>query len=213
MSPEQLIDSLNWRYATKQFDPTRTIPLETWQALEQSLVLTPSSFGLQPWKFVVITDSDLRGELLPHSWNQRQVVDCSHFLVLAAPTNFGEDGIENFLDLTAEVRGVTRESLDGYRQMMTGFFGAMDDAQTLEWAQRQVYLALGQVLFAAATLGVDACPMEGFVPAEYNRILELDAEGLHATVACAFGYRASEDKYATLPKVRFPADQVMNHRH
>ena len=212
MDTTELLDSLNWRYATKQFDATRAIPEETWQALEQSLVLTPSSFGLQPWRFVVVTDPELRESLLPHSWNQRQVVDCSHFLVLASAKNFGTTEIERFLDEIAAARGVSKESLAGYQEMMTGFFTAMDEAQTMEWARRQVYLALGQVLLAAAVLGVDACPMEGFAPPEYDRLLGLPEQGFHATVACAFGYRSEEDKYASLPKVRFPAGQVTDHR-
>ncbi|MDB4618508.1 NAD(P)H-dependent oxidoreductase [Akkermansiaceae bacterium] len=212
ISPRSLLDSLNWRYATKVFDPDKKIPTDHLAALEDSLILSPSSFGLQPWRFEVITNNELRKELLPHSWNQAQVTDCSHFVVLSARENLGEEEIKIFLQRTAEVRGVPIETLDGYGQMMSGFIGNMDDQGRLQWAKLQTYIALGQLMASAAVLGIDACPMEGIAPNEYDRILGLPQIGYRTTVACALGYRSADDKYAELAKVRFEKEALLSRR-
>ena len=209
---EQLVNQLRWRYATKRFDPQRKISAEDWAALEEALVLTPSSFGLQPWKFIVITDPAVKERLAPVSWGQRQPADCSHFVVFAVRTDLGEAEIDAFLKRIAEVRKVPVESLGQYRDMMVGsLVKGMDNAARNGWAERQVYIAVGNFLTSAALLGIDACPMEGIEPKKYNEILGLDKLGLSAIVAAAAGYRAAGDKSATLPKVRFPKEQVIVH--
>ena len=212
ISAAQLLDALNWRYATKAFDAARQIPAETWAALEQALVLSPSSFGLQPYRFVVVQDAAMRAKLLPHSWGQKQAVDASHFVVFAARTSMDEAAIDAFLQRTCEVRGVTRDSLAGYRGMMTGMLlSAGFKPQVPHWAAHQAYIALGNLMTAAALVGVDACPMEGIVPAEYDQLLGLTGSGFGTVVACALGYRTASDKYATLPKVRFAASELVKH--
>jgi nitroreductase len=211
MNPSELIDSLTWRYATKVFDANKKIPSETWNAIEESLILTPSSFGLQPWKFVIVTDPEVKAQLLPHSWNQQQVVDCSHLVVLAAQAPVTDKELDTFIDRTHELRGGDKADLQFYREMMGGFVAKMDDAQLLNWAKNQVYIALGQLMASAAALRIDACPMEGITPAEYDNILGLEGTGYFTTVACPLGYRSNEDKYATLPKVRYTSDQVIAH--
>ncbi|MBK1831446.1 NAD(P)H-dependent oxidoreductase [Verrucomicrobiaceae bacterium R5-34] len=210
MTPQELIQSLNWRYATKEFDAEKKLPSDIWDTIEQSLVLTPSSFGLQPWKFLTVTDAHVRQELLTHSWNQHQVTDCSHMVVLCARSQVGDTEIDAWLDRLVEIRGVDRESLDGYAGMMRGFLGNMDEAQKLAWSKNQVYIALGQLMASAAALSVDACPMEGIIPAEYDRILNLEGSGYCTTVACALGYRSANDKYAEIPKVRFEKASVID---
>lgn len=204
IAANQLLDALNWRYATKAFDPARRIPDATWAALEQAVVLSPSSFGLQPYRLFVINDPATRAKLLPHAWGQKQVVDASHFVVFAARTDVKAADIDTFLQRTADVRGVSVESLAGYRGMMAGML-LSDGFKPIapHWAARQAYIALGNLMTTAALLGVDACPMEGFVPAEFDKILGLPEQGYTAAVVCALGYRAAEDKYASLPKVRF----------
>lgn len=200
----QLLAALNWRYATKAFDPDRRIPAETWTTLEKALVLSPSSFGLQPYRFLVVNDPAVRKELLPHAWGQRQVVDASHFVVFTARTGVTEAEIDSLLQRIAETRGVAVESLAGYRGMMTGMlFSESFKPQVPHWAALQTYIALGNLMTSAAVLGVDACPIEGFVPAEFDRILGLPRQGLAAVVCCALGYRSTADKHAVLPKVRF----------
>lgn len=209
MTPQDLTSSLQWRYATKVFDHEKKISPEIWSAIEESLVLTPSSFGLQPWQFITITCPKTKQDLLEHSWNQHQVTDCSHLIVLCAREGMNQQDIEKWLDQLADARGVSRDSLEGYAGMMNGFFGNMDAVNTLAWAKNQVYIALGQLMMSAAVLGIDACPMEGIIPAEYDRVLGLKNSGFTTTVACAMGYRSSEDKYAELTKVRYSADEIL----
>ena len=212
LTPADLLQSLQWRYATKAFEPTKKIPAETWQALEQSMVLTPSSFGLQPWKFITVTHQDTLDALLPHSWNQTQVTECSHLVVLCAKEKVSEQDIDHWLTRIADVRQAPKDSLKGYADMMLGYLGNMDDQAALTWAKNQVYIVLGQLMTSASVLRVDACPMEGITPAEYNRILGLEGSGYQTTVACAMGYRSDDDKYATSPKVRFPLHEIVeNH--
>jgi nitroreductase len=209
---EQLVNQLHWRYATKQFDPRRKISAEDWSALEEALVLTPSSFGLQPWKFIVITDPAVKEKLVAASWGQRQPADCSHLVVFAIKKDLGEREIDAFLKRMAEVRNVSVESLKAHRDMMVGsLVKGMDSAARNTWAQRQVYIGVGTFLTSAALLGIDACPMEGFEPAKYDEILGLDKLGLSAVVVATAGYRTTTDKYATLKKVRFPKDEVILH--
>jgi nitroreductase len=158
----------------------------------------------------VVNDPAARAQLLPHAWNQRPVVDASHFVVFAARTAMTEAEIDRFLGRIAEVRGGSREALAGYRQMMTGsLLGDEAKARIPHWAARQAYLALGNLLTSAAVLGVDGCPMEGFVPAEFDKVLGLTAHGYAAVVGCALGYRSANDKYAAAPKVRFPVAELV----
>lgn len=209
VSSTQLLEALRWRYATKVFDPTRRIPEATWKALEEALVLSPSSFGLQPYRFVVVNDSAKRQQLMPHAWNQRQVVDASHFVVFAARTSVTEAEIDALIRRIAEVRGVSPDQLAGYRQMMVGSLLTPAFAPLApHWTAHQAYLALGNLLTTAALLGVDACPLEGFEPPAFDRLLGLAEQGLHAVACCALGYRAAQDKLASLPKVRMPAERL-----
>lgn len=209
---DQLINALRWRYATKAFDPTRTITPEIWEKLEQALILSPSSFGLQPYRFLVVTDPALREQLLPHSWNQRQVVEASHYVIFAARTSLTEADIDAYVELIARTRGVSPAALGAYRAMMTGtLLTDQFRPQLGAWAAHQAYIALGNLLTCAALMGVDACPMEGFDPAAYDQILGLRQRGLFPAVCCALGYRAETDKAARLVKVRFPRQQLIQH--
>lgn len=209
MTPQELTSSLQWRYATKVFDNEKKISPDIWSSLEESMILTPSSFGLQPWQFITITCQKTKQDLLEHSWHQRQVTDCSHLVILCARDGMNQEDIDKWLDQLASMRGVSRESLEGYAGMMNGFFGNMDREKTLAWAKNQVYIALGQLMMSAAVLNLDACPMEGIIPAEYDRILGLENSGFSTTVACAMGYRSSDDKYAELAKVRYSANEIL----
>jgi len=207
---DQLINQLNWRYATKQFDAQRKISVEDWAALEQALLLTPSSFGLQPWKFIVVKDPRVREKLVAASWGQRQVADASHLVVFAVKNHLTEKDIQEYADRIAQIRGVPPKSLEGFRDMMVGaIVNGMDASQRTAWAARQAYIALGNFLNSAALLGIDACPMEGIEPEKYDAILELDRQGLSTVVVAAAGYRRADDSYAFLKKVRFPKGQVL----
>ena len=210
LSPEALVESLNWRYATKKFDASKKLDAATWRALEEALVLSPSSYGLQPWKFIVVQDPALRAQLREKAWGQSQVTDASHFVVFTHRTDLTEADIDRFLARIAEVRGVSLESLAGYGQVMVGNLVKGPKHATIgDWAARQAYIALGNLMTSAAALGVDATPMEGLDPAAFDKLLGLEGTGYATVMACAVGHRAADDAYAALPKVRFPKEDLV----
>ncbi|MEM8637920.1 MAG: NAD(P)H-dependent oxidoreductase [Cyanobacteria bacterium P01_G01_bin.54] len=212
MTPETVLKQLNWRYAVKAFDPERKIPADVWQALEESMVLAPSSFGLQPWKFFVVDNPELRAQLLPHSWGQKQVVDASHLVVFAIKIGVNAEDVDRYIARMSEVQGTPIENLAGFGKMIKGFLeNPPFPFEVDDWSTRQVYIALSQFMVAAAMLEVDTCPMEGFMPDEYDKVLGLKDQGYHAVVVCPTGYRAADDKYATRPKVRFTKTDMVAH--
>ena len=212
LADSQLLAALNWRYATKKFDRTKKIPAETWATLEQALVLSPSSFGLQPWKFLVVTDQSVKDRLVAASWNQTQPAECSHHVVFAVRRNLGETDVDRYVARIAEVRGVPVAALEGFKQVMLGSINKAAAGGYLDnWQTHQVYIALGQFMASAALIGVDTCPMEGIEPAKYDEVLGLTGTGYATAVACPAGYRAADDKYADTPKVRFAAADVIRH--
>jgi len=210
-APEKLLHALRWRYATKQFDASKKIPANVWDALEESLVLTPSSFGLQPWKFLIIENPEVRMKLLPESWKQPQVTDASHYVVLTARTDLTSADIDEWIERMSEVQGTDLEKLAPLKGMIEGFAQAMSQEERHAWNIRQVYIALGQLMASAASLGIDACPMEGISASGYDHVLGLVGSGYATVVACALGYRAESDKYANAPKARFERDHVIRH--
>jgi nitroreductase len=210
--PEAVVAQLGWRYAVKKFDRARRIDDATWQALEKALVLAPSSFGLQPWRFLVVENAALRTQLRAASWKQAQVEDGSHLVVFAIRTPLGKADVTRWMARLHEVRGTPQAELDGYQKMIEGFI-ARPGFDVAGWCARQAYIALGPFMTAAALLGVDTCPMEGIDPAAYDRILGLPATGYATVVACVAGYRAADDRFATLPKVRYAhGDMVLRVR-
>jgi nitroreductase len=210
VSPETLIKQLNWRYAVKKFDATRKISPADWSVLEKALVLSPSSYGLQPWKFVVVNDPAVRAKLKPASWNQSQIVDASHLVVMARRSTMTSADVQRYVDRTVAVRKVPASSIEDYKNMMLGSINA-PNADHANWAAKQVYIAMGFLLSAAAMLGIDACPMEGIVPAQYDEILGLPKQGYNTCMVTTLGYRASDDWLANLPKVRFADNEVIQH--
>lgn len=210
ISAETLLAALHWRYAVKKFDPAKKIPAPTWAALEHALVLTPSSIGLQPWKFVVVTDPVVKAELKLASYHQPKAADCSHFVAMAVHKNLGATHVDKHVARMIEVRGVAPETLVKFQQKAVENLDRARTAGTLDtWQTHQVYIALGNFITAAALLGVDTCAMEGIEPAKFDKILGLEGTDYTTVIACAAGYRLAEDKYATTKKVRFPADAVI----
>ncbi|MBK9576652.1 MAG: NAD(P)H-dependent oxidoreductase [Fibrobacterota bacterium] len=204
-----LLETLSWRYATKQFDATRKIPEATWETLRKAASLSPSSFGLEPYRLVDVRDPAKRAALRLAAWNQSQVTDASHFVVFAIEVPFGESQIDAFLGRTVAQRGVALESLSAYRGMMMGTLVDGPRAEKIRtWAAEQAYIVLGNLMAAAAQLGVDSCPMEGLDPAKFDEILGLKERGLATVCALPLGYRSTSDKYATLPKVRKPLAEL-----
>ncbi|MEM7475816.1 MAG: NAD(P)H-dependent oxidoreductase [Planctomycetota bacterium] len=202
-----LLEQLHWRYAVKQFDASQKIDDATWEALEQALVLSPSSYGLQPWKFFVITDQALKDQMPAISWNQGQPRDCSHMVVLAAKKSLDATYVQEYMDHIVATRQLEAGAMDGYRNVLVKTVEGRDDH--LDWNARQVYIALGQLMVAAAMLGVDTCPMEGIQPAAYDELLGLSDGEFTSVVGCACGYRSEEDPGATNAKVRFPTERII----
>jgi len=201
---------LNWRYATKKFAPARKIPAEEWNALELSLVLSPSSIGLQPWRFFVVTTQTVKNELMGASYRQAQVADCSHFVVFTVRRNIDADHVERHIARMIEVTGAALDSLAKFRAMTLKNLDRARAAGTLDtWQEHQIYIALGKFMASAALLGIDTCPMEGIEPPKYDEILGLVGGNYATVVACAAGYRLPDDKYATIKKVRFKSEDVV----
>lgn len=213
LSPEKLIESLEWRYATKRFEASKKIDAKTWLQLEKALILTPSSYGLQPWKFIVVENQEIKDKLKACSWNQSQVSDCSHHVVFAIKEKLDEAHIDHYLKSMAEIRGIEVESLAGFKKMLIGdLINGPRSKVITEWAARQAYIALGNFMTAAAIIGIDTCPLEGIDPVKYDEILGLTGSGWKVVVACPAGYRASDDKYAQTKKVRFDSSDVIVHK-
>ncbi|MCX6950945.1 MAG: NAD(P)H-dependent oxidoreductase [Verrucomicrobia bacterium] len=210
VSHATLLHQLNWRYATQRFDPARKIPDADWHALEQALILAPSSIGLQPWKFVVVTDPAVKVSLRAASWRQPQPEECSHFVVFAVRKDLDAAHVERHVDRIVEVRGVAKETLEKFRGMtLRNLDRARAEGRLDTWQTHQVYIALGQFMASAAMVGIDTCPMEGIELAKFDQILGLEITDYTTVVACAAGYRAADDKYATTKKVRFKSEDVI----
>ena len=213
LSPEQALDLLQWRYAVKSFDSGKKIPDDAWETLEQSLILAPSSCGLQPWKFLIVDDKNLRVQLRDASWKQAQVTESDRYVVFAALRTTTDEDVDRFMARTSEVRGTPIENLAGYRNVIAEFLLKGWAAKDLfGWNARQTYIALGQFMTAAAAMGIDTCPMEGIDMNGYDELLGLKETRYATLCACAVGYRAADDKYAAAPKVRYARDEVIEHR-
>lgn len=210
LSPEQLVAVQHRRYATKRYDETRKIPPDLWDAIEESLVYSASSTGLQPWKFLVVTDKDLREKLLPVSWNQRIVVTASHLVVFAARESLDEQDARRHADNFARIRALGETEAEEFLQRQIGILNR-PGLDHFRYASLQVYLALGNILTSAALLGLDSTAIGGFDPDAYDEILGLKGTGYRSVVAAAVGYHAPDDANAKAPKVRFPREELINH--
>ncbi len=209
-SPAHLIEQLEWRYAVKRFDNSRIIADEQWEALEQALILCPSSYGLQPWKFLIIRDPAVRQRLAAKSMGQHKVADSSHLVVFASRTDITELDISRWVSRLAEVRNVPETDLVSMHTVMSGdLVTGPRHATAAAWARNQAYLALGLFLTSAAAIGIDTCPMEGFEPQAYDDILGLGPLGYTAAVVATAGFRSPDDKTATEPKARYTESEVI----
>lgn len=203
-----ITEALNWRYAVRQFSPERIEEAQI-QELLNATRLSPTSYGLQPYRLVLVNDLEIRRQLLPYAMGQDKVVNCSHLVVIAVQTEVGNEMIERYLQSVAETRGTLIEELVGYGQHMKEVFAQKSAAQKREWAHQQAYIALGTLLTSAAVMKIDACPMTGFEAAGFDRILGLHDMGLESSSICALGVRHTEDSDATLPKVRYEQAEMV----
>lgn len=208
---KNVLDKLNWRYATKAFDASKKVSNKDLNTLLDAARLTASSYGLQPYHFYVIEDEDTRSKLRKASYDQAQITDASYLLVLANKPTFDESLVDDYIDNIIETRGVSRENLEGYSLMMKGALMGLPDAQKNSWTANQTYIALGNLMTIAAEMEIDTCPMEGFDNAQYNEILGLNDKNLNAAVVLAIGYRSEEDQTQHYPKVRYSKEEIITH--
>ena len=196
------LENQNWRYATKKFDVTKKVSTADLELLKEAIQLTTSSYGLQPYTVIIVENPALRAQLLPFSWGQSQIVDASHLLVFANILDLGQNVIDDYFANLIQTRGIPAESVQGYKDFMTSNITLLPEDVRNTWTSKQTYLALGNLMNAAAELKIDVCPMEGFVPAQYNEILGLDKLNLNASLVAAIGYRSEEDASQNYKKVR-----------
>ncbi|RVU91902.1 NAD(P)H-dependent oxidoreductase [Flavobacterium columnare] len=196
------IEHQNWRYATKKFDSSKKVNESDLNILKEAIRLSTSSYGLQPYKVLIIDNPIIREELKAYSWNQSQVTDASHLFVFANYTNLGETIIENYIKRISDIREISQENLAGYADFMKSKILSLTTSEQAFWTSKQTYLALGNLLNAAAELKIDVTPMEGFEADKYNEILHLNSQNLNASLVATIGYRHEEDITQYNKKVR-----------
>ena len=202
-----IIKALEWRYATKKFDSEAIIPDATIDLLKHAFNLTASSYGLQPVKLLIVSNKSTLNDLVPLSMNQKQVGQASHLCVFCVETTVDEAYIRAFFDRIIAINNTPDEALDPFRTSVINSFNQKSDDEVFKWGAKQAYLAMGNMLTVCATQGVDACPMEGFDPVEYDRFFKLNEQGLRSVLVMPIGYRASDDMFGSLNKVRKPLNE------
>jgi len=195
-------EDLNWRYATKKFDSEKEISQQDLNTLLESIQLTASSYGLQPYEVIVVKDQETREKLKAAAWNQTQITDASYLLVFANLKSVSEKYVDTYLNNIAETRNLKREDLKGMEDMIRNTTLQLSEQDQNDWAAKQAYIALGNLLSAAANLKIDTCPMEGFDAGKFDEILGLENKNLTTAVIAPIGYRSEEDQYQHLAKVR-----------
>lgn len=204
----KFIENQNWRYATKKFDATKKIASEELEILKEAIRLSTSSYGLQPYKVFIIEDQAIREQLKPASWNQSQITEASQLIVFANYSNLDESTIDNYINRISNTREIPAENLQGYGDFMKSKILGLTPEQQAIWTSKQTYLALGNLINAAAELKIDVTPMEGFEPEKYNAILKLNELNLNASLVATIGYRHEEDTNQHVKKVRKSKEEL-----
>jgi nitroreductase/dihydropteridine reductase len=197
-----ILDALEWRYAVKKFDDKVSLTEQQIFEVKKVFNLSASSYGLQPYKMIVVQNPELKEKLVPASFGQQQISQSAAILVFAVRTDFGMDYIDQFFKDMSTKRQIPLENLEGYKNFMKGSFANKSEDEISSWATKQVYLTMGHMLASLAALQIDACPMEGLDPQAYDKILDLDAKQLKTIIAMPIGVRAPDDASATALKVR-----------
>ena len=203
------VKALQWRYATKKFDTTRILPKEKIDILKKSFNLTATSYGLQPLKLIIVQDKAVQKELEKASYNQKQLSSASHVFVLCIEKEVGKQFIENYFKYVRDIRNTPETILDPFKESLIGDFEKKPVDQIHNWATHQAYLVLGTLLTVCATEGIDSCPMEGFEAEKYDKILGLAEHNLCSVLALPVGYRADDDFFSGLKKVRRPLEETV----
>ena len=205
----EVISKLQWRYATKKFDSNKKLSEDQLNVLKEAFNLTATSYGLQPLRLLVISDQKIKDKLVPISMNQPQVKDASHVLVFCIESNISSEYIKAHFNRVETIRHTDREILDEYEDYLIDSFSNKEIEEIRDWMTKQAYLAMGNLLTVCAVEGIDACPMEGFDPNKYDELLELDQRGLQSVLVMPVGYRAEDDMFADMKKVRRGVDKVV----
>lgn len=207
--PENTIQKLNWRYATKNFDSSRKLSDEKLEVLKQTFNLTATSYGLQPVKMIVVSNQEVKNELMPLTYNQPQVRDASHVLILCVESEIDTDFIIDHFKRVEETRNTSRDILDRFEKNLVEIFSGWSKDEVKQWMINQLYLTLGALLTVCAVEKIDSCPMEGFLPEKYDRLLGLDKMGLESVIVLPVGYRNESDFFLSLQKVRRGIEELV----
>jgi len=197
-----IIESLNWRYATKKFDTNRKLSKNQVNTLKNAFNLTASSYGLQPIKLIVISNQEIKNNLLESSLNQQQVIQCSHLLVICVETDIDESYIELYFKRVVDIRKTSPKVLESFKNSIINEFNDMSNASIINWSINQAYLALGNLMTVCSVEEIDSCPMEGFLPEKYDEILDLKTKNLKSVLVMPVGYRSVDDQFSSFKKVR-----------
>jgi len=199
---DNIIEALNWRYATKQFDSSKKLSAEQFETLLETARLSPSSYGLPTWKVINVESKEIRQKLREAGYNQAQFTDASHVLVFASVMKIDDELVHAFIENLAKERGMEVKALEQYSNTIKGVTGMMTQDQKRSWAEKQAYIGMGMILLVAAENRIDACPIEGFDKAKFDEILGLSEEGLTSAAVIALGFRDEKDAFAVMKKVR-----------
>ena len=203
------IESLQWRYAVKKFDENKSLSKAQINILKEAFNLTATSYGLQPVKMVVIKNKEIQQQLAEHSWNQAQVAQASHVLVLCIPKNYTQKEVDSYFELVKEIRNTPDEILNPFKEMLTGTIASKTQEELSNWTKNQAYIALGNLMMVAANERIDSCPMEGFVPEKYDEVLGLNKHNLTSVLVLPVGFRADDCFMKDLKKVRRKTEEVI----
>ena len=204
-----IIEKLEWRYATKKFDKTKEIASKKIDILKKAFNLTATSYGLQPIKLLIVQNKKVQQQLVEHSFNQQQVIDASHLLIICVPKKFTSKAVDNYFKLVKEIRNTPDEVTQPFKDYMKADIEKQNEDFLFQWNKNQAYIALGNLLTVCAVEGIDSCPMEGFVPEKYDQVLKLNDRNLTSVLALPIGYRAEDDFMKTQRKVRKPINEVV----
>lgn len=204
----KITDNLKWRYATKKFNPELKVSEENIEQLKEAVNLTASSYGLQPYKILIIENPEIREKLKSAAWGQSQITDSSALFLFCNYTGMGPDKVDNYLKLRADINNLNVDDSKDYGDMMKSMLSSLTPEQISVWTSKQTYIALGTLLAASAELKIDSCPMEGFDKEQFDAILGLKENGLTASVLAAIGYRDDSDPFLAFKKVRKPLNEM-----
>ncbi|WJJ95694.1 NAD(P)H-dependent oxidoreductase [Algibacter luteus] len=203
------IEQLKWRYATKKFNPTKKLSKAKINILIEAFNLTATSYGLQTLKLVVVEDKKLREPLVAPAYNQKQVLNASHLLVICIQDNIQSTDVIDYYNNIKHIRNTPETILKPYREDLVSMMQDMSVTERQQWSTNQAYIALGNLMTVCAIEGIDSCPMEGFIASEYDKLLKLNEKGLKSVLLLPVGYRADDDMFSTFKKVRKPIDEAV----